>query len=103
MVVHTAMPLHLIGFVALAVDPLDLLAEGSRLLVDSSSSHVFGTKRIVRVVFITVTLLFSLILYNGCLSHPFLLSDNRCFKSISSCMSQFMQTLRILRLAVSSQ
>lgn len=64
MVLHLAMPAHVLGFFALMVDPLDLIQEGRTLLNRSKT-------------FIALLSLFSLVLFHGCLSHPFLLSDNR--------------------------
>ena len=68
------MPSHVLGFFAAAVDPFDWIQEARHLL---NSSFKSPRVRTIKVTFFALLLLFSLVLYHGCLSHPFLLSDNR--------------------------
>ena len=73
MVLHLAMPAHVLGFFAAAVDPIELLELATNLV----SMAAKGPSSNILVTLVPLVLFFSLVLYHGCLSHPFLLSDNR--------------------------
>ena len=77
MVLHGAMPLHLIGFLCLSLGPLEPYSNARRLLTSLSTMTSQSHLARLLAVFSAMCLVFSRILYFGTLSHAFLLSDNR--------------------------
>lgn len=101
MVLHAAMPLHLMAMICLILGPFEVLHTLWNLLIhdgtcfsssamvkakgemQSDSSYTQKSKLILSRsswwgMFFVVTVLCGLVLWKGCMSHPFLLADNRC-------------------------
>jgi hypothetical protein len=92
MTLHFAMPLHLLGFLAVSMGPLEVLTELRSVFIAPPTESTNRGKRKSNLngshlswrgiaTFVLATAAVTPVLYFGCMSHPFLLADNRYISS----------------------
>ena len=82
MVLHFAMPVHLFMIISLLLGPKEVIASVLEVSVYYKNQLLSSTTTNRRKVFLLLQLIavsgiVCLVLYKGCLSHPFLEADNR--------------------------